>query len=122
VVATAILLNGRVAFGALFGICRNPVGCFRVVFTLLQPQLDKHARGRLMVVELTSETEAVTTIAVDGRNDLVKFFLFDCTIDSIDAVGGRTPPKIILVINVRPCKKLMVSVLEVFRDEKFQAL
>jgi hypothetical protein len=50
VVTTTILLDGRVALGTLFGVCRNPVSCFRVIFALLHPQLDKHTRGRLVVI------------------------------------------------------------------------
>jgi hypothetical protein len=64
----------------------------------------------------------VAAIAVNGGDNLVELLLLDRTFHSIDAVGGRTPPKIVLVINVRPCEKLLISVLEILCDEKFQAL
>ena len=49
-VATTVLLDSRLAFGAFLCVGGYPVCCFRVIFALLQPLLDKRARRRLVVI------------------------------------------------------------------------
>ena len=37
VVASLILFDSGTALGARFGVCQNPISCFRFVFTLFIP-------------------------------------------------------------------------------------
>jgi hypothetical protein len=62
----------------------------------------------------------VAAVAVDSGNNLGEFFLLDRAVDGIDAVGGRTPSKIFLVVNIRPREELVISVVDVLVDEEFQ--
>jgi hypothetical protein len=108
VVASAILLDGGLAFGALFGMCRYPVGSFRVVLTFLDPLVDQRAWSRLVIVEGAAEAEGMSTVAIDCGDDLMEFPLLDGAIDRIYAIGGGTPFEIVFVVHVSSSEKFFV--------------
>ena len=112
VVAATILLDCRVALGALLCVRRNPVGRLGVILTLLEPPPDQRAWCGLMVVECASKAEMVSAVAVHGGNDLEEVTLLDSAVDGIDAVGSRTPLEVLLVIHICSSEELLISMTD----------
>lgn len=75
-----------------------------------------------MVIERTSKAEVMATVAMYGGNNLGELLLLDRTVDSVDAIWSWTPPEVVLVIDVCPSEKLVVSVSEILGNQQFQAL
>lgn len=71
-VASSVLFNRRVALGALFCVCRDPVARFRIISALLEPAFDNRAAAWSMVRLPTAEAERVVTVALDCWNDCVE--------------------------------------------------
>jgi hypothetical protein len=49
-----------------------------------------------------SKAEPVAAQALDGWNNLIQVLLLDAALNDIGAIGGRTPFKIVLVLNIGP--------------------
>ena len=102
VVAAPVLLNGRVALGALLGVGRNPVGRLRVVGALLQPPLDERAWRRLVIGDATAEAEGVTAFAMHRGHNAVQVFLLDAAFQGVFAIRSGAPLEVFLVIHICP--------------------
>jgi len=102
VIATSILLDGRAALRAFFGVGGYPVRGLGVILTFLQPSLDERAWGGQMVVKGATETEVMFARAMDYRYHSVQVLLSNATFNSKFAIRGRTPLQIFLIIHERP--------------------
>lgn len=65
-----------------------------------------------MICQTTAKTEAVFAVAGNCGDDLVKILLLDTTLYSIRTIWGWAPLQLVLIFNVRPSEKLVVSVLQ----------
>lgn len=108
-VATSVLLNGGVAFGAFFGIRGYPVRGFRIVFAFLQPPPYKRTCRGLVVVQGASEAELMPAIAVHRRHDLIKVFLFHGALYRIFTVRSWAPLKVLFIIDVSSGEENVIS-------------
>jgi len=91
VVASAILLDCRIALGALLCICGYPVRSLRVILALLHPLLHEAAWCRLVICEGAAEAEVVSTVALHGWDDSAQVSVLDFAVYSEDAVWRRAP-------------------------------
>lgn len=91
--AATILLNRRLAFGALLGMSVQPVCSLRVVGTLLLPQLDNLAQHWSVVGSIpATETKVVPALARDSGDQLIEHAWWSLrTLDSKFASGMWTP-------------------------------
>ena len=85
VIAAAVLLDGHVALGTLFGVCSDPVGGLRVVVALFYPLFEPLAFDRVVPKLATAKAEDVTARAF--HHLCVEVLSFD----GVGAVGRRTP-------------------------------
>ena len=99
-VATTVFLDSRLAFRAFLCVGGYPIGCFRIIFALLQPLLHKRARSWLVVVQSAAKAKSVVTGTLDRRHYLGKVPLLYPTLYCILAVRSRTPLELVHVINV----------------------
>lgn len=58
-VAASILLDRGSALRALLGVCVDPIGSLRVIFTFFDPHLDQLTESRLVITEGAPEAESV---------------------------------------------------------------
>lgn len=58
-----------------------------------------------MVVEGAAETELMFANAAHRWYNAAEVAGFDCTVDSIFAVGCWAPTEVILIIHIRPCEE-----------------
>ena len=65
VIAAAVLLDGDVTLGTLFGVGRYPVGRLRVVVALLDPLLEPLALDRIVPLLTAAEAEDVRAVGLD---------------------------------------------------------
>jgi hypothetical protein len=112
-VATAVLLDCRIALGTLLGVGRDPVCSLGIISALLEPPLYQVARSRLMVCENASEAKAVPTVASHRRHHLVQITLLDLAFNSVYAVWSRAPFQCVLVLDIGPCKQLVISAVQI---------
>ena len=69
--ATSVLLDCALAFATLLGVALDPVGCLRIVPTLLCPKF-RNATDQwpVVILDRTRKTELVFLVpTVHGRND-----------------------------------------------------
>lgn len=97
VVAAAVLLDGDVALGTLFGVGRDPVGRLRVVVALLYPLLEPLALDRVVPQLAAPEAEHVAAEAPHSLR--VKVLRAHC----IRAVGRRAPPHQAVALDEAVC-------------------
>ena len=107
-IASAVLLDSRLASGALLSVCRNPVGRFRVVFTFLEPLLHQRTWGWLMIIQRASKAKVMTAIAMDRGYDFLQIARLNFAFDSELAVRGWTPLQIFQIVDVGSSKQFMV--------------
>ena len=100
-VTTAVFFNGRVTAGTFFGIGRNPIRCFGIVFTFLEPFLDKRTCAGLMVGKSTAKAETMAATASDGGDNVVELGGRDVTFDGVFAVWRGTPFEVVIIVDVR---------------------
>jgi hypothetical protein len=100
VVTTAILFNGRIASGTFFGVGRDPIRGFGIVFAFLEPFFDEGAGAGLMVSEGTAKAETVATAAMDGGDNVVELRGRDVTFDGVFAVRCGTPLEVVIIVDV----------------------
>ena len=76
VVAAAVLLNGRLALGALLRVRRDPVGGLAVVVTLLRPLADQGTPHRVMpILCITNTVHSKRTVPrLEGSFVLQRFY------------------------------------------------
>ena len=108
-VAPTILLNSGAAFGTFLGVGIDPVGSFRIIFTLLDPHLDQGTRRRLMIIKGASKTEAMFTCTYHGRYYFAKVLLLDAAVNGIFTIRCRAPFKMLLVVNICSSKENSIS-------------
>ncbi len=109
VVAAAVLLDGRVAFGALLCVRRYPVRRLGVVGALLEPLLDQIARCGLVVRQDATEAKPVAAGASNGGDDLVQVLLLHLALDGVLAIRCRAPLQRVPVLHVCPVQQFVVS-------------
>lgn len=100
------------ALGAFFGVGTDPVGGFRIIRALLEPELGKSANAWTVVFQSTAEAEEVAACASHGWNNMLKRFGRDVALDGVGAVGRGTPAKIRGVIDVCSIEERFVSACE----------
>ncbi|KAH3668259.1 hypothetical protein OGAPHI_002013 [Ogataea philodendri] len=75
-VATTVFFNWRRAFGTVFGVCGDPMGCFSFVCAGFDPGLHHGTRCRSVVFAETRVAEPMAVRALHDRNVLVSHILF----------------------------------------------
>ena len=122
VIATSILFNRRVTFGAFLGIGRNPIGRFRVIFTLLLPQLYKSTNTRLMIRQTTTKAESMSTNTLYSRDYFSQLGWWYMAFDSIFTIWRWAPFQKVVVINVGPHQELAIASVHLWLDYHFDRL
>ena len=84
-IASAVLLDRHIAFGALLCVGSDPVRCFRVIITFLDPLAQQTTLHRIVPLFTTLEAEDVTAFALNGTRIHVLH------LHGIAAVGRGTP-------------------------------
>lgn len=82
------------AFGAVLGVCVQPVGCFAVIIALLQPSPEHIAADRFMPLLDTVEAEDEAALAFNA------FWLWMGHFDGMPTFRGRTPLHQIVALNI----------------------
>lgn len=109
VITSAIFFDRRVAFGALFGIDRDPISGLGIVCALLEPFLGQSTWRRLVIWEGTPEAEAMRALALNGRDDPVEFTCLGAALNGVDTVGSGAPLETVFVVNICPHQELLIS-------------
>src|SRR5271170_8043401 len=100
-VTTAVFFNGRITTGTFFGVGRDPIRSFGIVFAFLEPFLDKRTCAGLMVGESTAKAETMAATATDGGDNVVELGGWDVTFDGVFAVWRGTPFEVVIIVDVR---------------------
>lgn len=109
-VASSVLLDRRVALGALLGVGTDPIGRLAVVRALLHPPLDDRAAARAMVGLAAPEAERVVARALDDGDDDVERARGDGALDRVLAVRCGAPAEVRVVVDVGAVEEGAVAV------------
>ncbi len=102
VVTATVLLDGRLTLGTFFCISGDPIRGLRIILALLKPFLDKRARRRKVVVEVTTKTEIVLACTMHRWHNSIQVLLLYTAFYSVFAVRSWTPFQIFPVIHESP--------------------
>lgn len=91
-------------------MCRDPVGCLRVVRTLFLPHLDQSTGRWLVIAKTASKAEFVSAGAHDGGHNRSKRRVGESALDGVLAVGRRAPAKDIQICNICSILQFAVSI------------
>jgi len=99
-ITTAVLFNGRVTSGTFFGVGRDPIRGFGIVFAFLEPFFDEWTGAGLMVGKGTSKAETMATAAMHGGDHVVELGGGDMTFDGVFAVWSGTPFEVVIIVDI----------------------
>jgi hypothetical protein len=120
VITAAVLLDRRLALGALLGVGGNPVSSFGVVSALLEPPLDQLAWRGLVVRVGAAKAKAVATSTFHGGHHLAQGILLDPTFDDVGAVGGWAPLVDVFIFHVGTVEEIAIAIGQVGSDEQVE--
>lgn len=109
--AATVLLNRRLALGALLGVRIKPVGRLRVVRTLLLPSFDDLAQdGTVVGLEAAAKAQVVPALACDSRDHLVEHACRRLgALDGVLTPGVGAPAQVRRVLYERSLQEFTVS-------------
>lgn len=109
-IASSVLLDRCMTFGAFFRVCRDPIASLRVIGALLQPTFDDRAAAGPVVRLTATEAERMVAVAFHCRNDGVQLPWCDCAFDRELAVWGRAPFEMRIVVYVSTIEQRAITV------------
>jgi hypothetical protein len=71
-----------------------------------------------VVRKSTAETEAVSAIAVNGRNNLVEIAFLHCAVHSVHTIRCWAPFEVLFIVHICAYKQFLVTIRQVIGDKQ----
>jgi hypothetical protein len=102
VITSTVLLNGHIALGALFRVCGNPIGRFRIIITFFNPLAEKSALHWIVPLFATLKAKYMSAFAFDWTSVNI------LNLHGVATVRRWTPTKKAIALDKTVGDKLLV--------------